>query len=336
MIVRVNQTILKGPNTNYFTVGSNNYQYTLDATNIQPYSINAGALQVYANGTLLTLNQDYTVDVSGVTISINRTTYNTYKGKRLAISLVGSSDYVLSGNTITFTQAYQSSDYVEVLSAYQHDILKIERSRTKASNNLTLTAGTPAFYKYNGILGGTIILQNTVLDENYILVIKNGSLLTPSVDFKLNPDLVSITLALPLQLNDIVETIIFAGTPVASGFSFMQFKDMLNRTIYKRLNKEKQTQLAQDLNYYDNSIYVKDAGNFDKPNIALNRPGVIEIHGERIEFFTITGNQLGQLRRGTLGTGTPVVHKAGTYVQDIGPSENYSLCRYNQHLPSYK
>jgi hypothetical protein len=40
-----------------------------------------------------------------------------------------------------------------------------------------------------------------------------------------------------------------------------------------------------------------------------------------IEYFVKTGNVLSQLRRGTLGTGTPAVHRAGSYVQDIGPSE---------------
>ena len=333
VIVRVNQVILKGPNTSYFTIASNNYTYTLDATNIQPFSINASQLEIYAGGTLLTINQDYTVDVSGVSVSINRATYRKYKGQRLAIKLVDSADYVCANNSITFSTAYLSSDYVEVLSAYRHDILQIERSKTKASNNLTFTSDSPAFYKYTGILGGTINLQNSVLDENYIWVIKNGTLLTPSVDFKLNPNLTSITLSSSLSLNDVVETIIFAGTPVVSGYSFMQFKDMLNRTIYKRLSKEKQTRLSQDLNFYDSYIYVDDAGNFDKPNINLNRPGVIEIHGERIEFFTIDGNKLGQLRRGTLGTGTPVLHKAGTHVQDIGPSETIP---YNDVINTYQ
>ena len=321
VIVRVNQQVLKGPNSSYFTIASNKYDYTLDATNIQPYSINAGQLQVYANGTLLTINQDYTVDVSGVTISITKSTYSQYKGTRLAISLVNSADYVCTNNTITFNQVYAQTDYVEIISAFKHDILKIERTRTKASNNLTFSAATPAFYTYTGILGGSILLQNSVLNENYIWVIKNGTLLTPSVDFKLNPDLSSISLAGNVQLNDVIETIIFAGAPINPGFSYMQFKDMLNRTIYKRLSKEKQTTLTQDLHFYDSYIYVADAGNIDKPNPNLNRPGIIEIHGERIEFFTLDGNKLGQLRRGTLGTGTPQLHKSGTFVQDIGPSE---------------
>ena len=321
IIVSANNRILKGPNSSYFTIGSNNYQYTLDASVAQPYSLNASQLQIYADGALLTLNKDYTVDVSGITVSINRVTYRTYKGKTLQVMLIGSADYTCTANSITFSTAYSNSDYVTVLSAYQHDILKIERSVTKASTNLTFSSKSPAFYKYVGIIGGVISLQSSVLDENYFWVVKNGILLSSSVDYKLNPDLISITLAKSLIINDVIEIILFTGTLISNGYSYMQFKDMLNRTIYKRLSKEKQTRLAQDLNFYDSYIYVNDAGNFDKPNRKLNRPGVIEIHGERIEFFTIDENKLGQLRRGTLGTGTPSMHLKGTYVQDIGPSE---------------
>ena len=53
----------------------------------------------------------------------------------------------------------------------------------------------------------------------------------------------------------------------------------------------------------------------------MNLPGIIEINGERIEYFTKVGNILGQLRRGTLGTGAPDLHRYSTLVLDIGPSE---------------
>jgi hypothetical protein len=101
----------------------------------------------------------------------------------------------------------------------------------------------------------------------------------------------------------------------------MQFKDMLNRTHYKRISKAKSTRLARDLKQKDVNIYVVDGANLSAPNPSLNLPGIIEINGERIEYFTKTGNVLGQLRRATLGTGAPALHRVGTIVLDIGPSE---------------
>jgi hypothetical protein len=101
----------------------------------------------------------------------------------------------------------------------------------------------------------------------------------------------------------------------------MQFKDMLNNVSYIRLNANKRTTLAQDLNWNDTTIVVEDASVLEVPNPSGNIPGVIEIRGERIEYFTVTGNVLGQLRRGTAGTGVYNLNKAGTFVQCIGISE---------------
>jgi hypothetical protein len=87
------------------------------------------------------------------------------------------------------------------------------------------------------------------------------------------------------------------------------------------LSASKQTQLTVELKNTDTTITVVNASTFDVPNPAVNKPGIIEIHGERIEYFTKVGNVLGQIRRGTLGTGTPKVHPVNSYVQDIGSSE---------------
>ena len=96
---------------------------------------------------------------------------------------------------------------------------------------------------------------------------------------------------------------------------------MLNRVHFKRLSLNKQTRLVNDLHYNDVTITVENASAFDQPNPSQNRPGVIEVQGERIEFFAIEGNVLSKLRRGTLGTGVRSVHKAGAVVQEIGSSE---------------
>lgn len=322
VIVRANQQILTGPNTSYFTISGNQYTYTLDQSAVQPYSINTSDVTVYADGNLLQLITDYSVDTSGVSVSINQATYRKYTGKRLIVSIVSQQDYSIVGTTITFSEAYTANDYVEVISAFKHDILQVQRTKKKATSNLQFTAKTPNYYKYIGVLGGKIELSTTVTTESQLWVTKNKTLLVNSVDYRLTPTLDSIVLDKAPDINDEFEVIIFAGSPVRPGLSYMQFKDMLNRTVYKRLSALKQDELAQDLNYYDSTIVVKDAGNFDKPNPDLNKPGVIEINGERIEYFTVKNNTvLGQLRRGTLGTGVPTVHGAGSKVQDIGPSE---------------
>ena len=46
------------------------------------------------------------------------------------------------------------------------------------------------------------------------------------------------------------------------------------------------------------------------------------INGERIEYFVKNDNVLSQLRRGTLGTGTPEIHSAGSTVFDQSTINN--------------
>ena len=108
---------------------------------------------------------------------------------------------------------------------------------------------------------------------------------------------------------------------VTTAYAYMQFKDMLNRTHYKRMPAVKQTTLVKALLSTDTSIFVSDASVFTIPDPVANKPGIIEINGERIEFFIKNGNILSQLRRGTLGTGISDYVNLGANVQELGASE---------------
>ena len=68
------------------------------------------------------------------------------------------------------------------------------------------------------------------------------------------------------------------------------------------------------------TIQVKDGTRLPEPNAAKNIPGVIFVDKERIEYFTKSGDTLGQLRRGTLGTGIKA-HSSGTQVVDASGTQ---------------
>jgi hypothetical protein len=224
-------------------------------------------------------------------------------------------------NQITFKTAYDNTHLVQVISSYKHDILDIERTTINVSTSATLIADTSDYYYYQNMSGGLLKLDRPVVNDNYIWVIKNTTLLTPSVDYKLNDDHQSITLGANLIQTDKVTLITFGSNILRAGIAYMQFKDMLNRVSYKRLSANKQAMLASDLHWNDTQILVDNASTFDLPNPANNRPGVVEIRGERIEYFAKDGNTLSKLRRGTLGTGVQTLTLQGTAVQDIGTSE---------------
>jgi len=335
MLVRVNQTFLKGPNNSYYKIKGNQLTYNIDPAKFLPYSVSATDIFVYANGVLLTSGVDYTVEIGGINVKIAQSIRQTYLNKELIISIKQEQGYVyippagIYGPRIQFSTAVTSNDVVEVISGYKHDILDIQATAVNVTSKLSITPDTTAFYNYRGVAGGVIQLDRAVLDDNYVWLYKNGILLTPSIDFKLNENKLSLTLALYPDPEDEFNIVTFGGSVSSSGISYMQFKDMLNRLHFKRLNANKQTVLVTDLKYIDTSIEVLDASNFDAPSIANNKPGIIEIRGERIEFFTLipkvvgpnTTYLLGQLRRGTLGTGTPKLHKIGAFVQEIGASE---------------
>ena len=335
MLVRVNNRLLKGPSNIYYTITGTKVNYSIDPVKFLPYSLSINDIYVYAGGVLLTSGIDYIVELSGITVKITQNVRKTYLNKELIISVKQDQEYSYIPSAgvipaqIEFIENYTSEDLIEVITSYKHNILDIQRTSVNVTSNFELTPDTPDFYTYKGVAGGIIPLDRTVIDDNYVWVIKNRALLTPSADFKLNEDRKSIKLAFYPDSADEFTVITFGSKVLKSGVSYMQFKDMLNRIHYKRLNANKRSVLVKDLKYLDTYIEVEDASNFDIPSISNNKPGIIEIRGERIEFFTLetkvvgttTTYLLGQLRRGTLGTGVSKVHKVGSYVQDLGPSE---------------
>jgi len=327
MIVKIGQNILNSPNNSYFEIKNNKLNYSLDKIIIPPYSANIEHLSVFANGILLEIGIDYIVDLSGITIKINKNTYSRFVGKTLTVSVADDTGYVYIPATSTtvatlrLSQIYDIPSVIEVTTFFKHDVLDMHRSNLTVIPSATFAFDSLEYYQCTDVKTGTINLDRAVIDDRYVWVIHNGTLLIPSIDFKLNDDKTSVRIFKLPELTDNISLITFSSNVDRPAISYMQFKDMLNRTHFKRLNLSKQTWLVKELSFRDITITVNDASNFDQPTISLNKPGIIEINGERIEFFTVNGNVLGQLRRGTLGTGTPKVHPVGEFVQEISASE---------------
>jgi len=98
------------------------------------------------------------------------------------------------------------------------------------------------------------------------------------------------------------------------------FYNMRGEETYLRISDSYTTMLTQELALTDTVIHVGDASKMPAPNPAGAIPGAVFINGERITYFVrdLTNNTLGQIRRGTWGTGAPELHPYGTYVVDGG------------------
>jgi hypothetical protein len=95
-------------------------------------------------------------------------------------------------------------------------------------------------------------------------------------------------------------------------------KDFLGKSSFTRLSKDDSTYLTQPLKVTDTEIYIADGSILSPSNSDKNKPGVVLIAGERIEFFKNINNVLSQLRRGTGGTSPADYVAEGSRVIDQG------------------
>jgi len=168
-----------------------------------------------------------------------------------------------------------------------------------------------------------IKLRREAIDAEYVWLTINGLLKTPSVDYILTDDKKFIKLGFTLNEDDVIELIQFSSDgAVSNKFGYRQFKDMLNRTHYKRLGDANTYRLAKDLKVFDTEIELENGDALPEPNKESNIPGVIFVNGERIEYFAKDENKLTQLRRGTLGTGVAYIHYARSKVFDQGVKQS--------------
>ena len=117
-----------------------------------------------------------------------------------------------------------------------------------------------------------------------------------------------------------VFTKINGGTDITG---YRMFSNMMREESYIRIADAHFTLLAVDLAITDTEIVVGDASTLSVPNIAGAVPGVIFMNNERITYWTIdlVTNTLGQIRRGTQGTGTRLVHPADSMIIDASASQ---------------
>jgi hypothetical protein len=272
-------------------------------------------------GTDATISVDYNLISVTPAITVNVTPVGYKENSKLTVLVDKEADYIVNGQTITFNNVYSEGTKFEIISFYNHNILGIERTVDSLVPTSTILPGTTEYFELSSKLGGIFKLRQTAVSGDFVWIIKNGKLLMNNVDYILMDDFTTVKLSNFLLDTDEVQVIAFTNTVVDDVFGYMQFKDILNRVHYKRLNKNKATTLVKALNQLDKEIEVVNAEVLDNPSPGMNIPGIIEINGERIEYFVKSGNKLSQLRRGTLGTGVPTTHAVKSVVQGLGASE---------------
>ena len=315
LIVKTGNKILSpGYNIQYTIPQNSQREYALEEFQQQPGSLLTEDIKVFLNGEEILTPATWRFDIANTSIILNDDI--GIPGDIIEIYVITDGEYLLTSPTnIQLTNAPDAGTIVEIFQFSNHDILEIERIDYDVVSRITLQEDNTDYNTFNRLSVGEITLRKPAVDTKYVWVIKNGILLTPDIDYAVSEDKHKVQLSAYPNTSDVIDVMHFTANVSTPKFAYRQFKDILNRTHFKRLDAATTT-LAQPLNYYDLRIEVTDSTELSEPNKGQNLPGIIFINGERIEYFVKEGNTLRQLRRGTLGTGIKNIHEAGSKVFD--------------------
>ena len=312
VIVKLDDQILNaGYNVEYVVPTGRPRRYKLESFQQPSGTLQAEDVKVFINGQEISTPVQWRFDVFNSEIVLSDEV--GFVNDLVEIYVITDGDYQLNNSTLVLNQTPSAGQTVEVFKFSNHDLLGIERINYDVVAREVVEPGDIDYVTYQRLTYGEITLRKPAVGAEYVWVTKNKVLLTPNVDYFLTDNKTKIQLVNKPTQTDTIEITHFTAPIVVPRFAFRQFKDMLNRTHFKRLDAA-DTVLAQDLNYYDLRIEVVDGSNLPTPNKSNNLPGIVFIDGERIEYFVKEDNTLRQLRRGTLGTGVKSVHVAGSKV----------------------
>ena len=312
--VEVNGRVLRGPDNTYYLGDGSTYTYGVvstlaDDSTVDPAKTisSASQVQVFVNGVKKDLSTHYTVDVGNqnvefVTAHVPTTT------DVICISTLVDHQYFNEGTDIILVPSAITSPY----SLSASDVLSV----TTFNNALGMKQRREVL---EGRGSGVFKLRFNTLDAGYTYVWLNGQQLIQASDYTVSGNTLTIN-GRTILSSDRLDVMYFAVDSAVNATGFRIFKDMLNRTFYKRISKTATTKLTLDMTESTQTFTVEDGSVLPTPDIASNTPGVVFIDKERIEYFIKTDNVLSQLRRGTLGTGIKE-HGSGTEVVDASGTQ---------------
>jgi hypothetical protein len=280
IIVKVDNSILNAGYNLQFTIPQLNLrEYALETFQQPVGSLDAFDVKVFLNGVEIFAPVQWRLEIANSSIILSDEV--GVAGDLVEVYVVTDGDYRISGNTVTLNTAPTAGTAIEIYQFSNHDIIGIERINYDVVSRTILFPEDIQYTTYNRLTVGEITLRSPAVDAEYVWVAVNGELLTPSVDYYVTDDKTKVRLVRTPAASDVIDIIHFTAPVNAARFAYRQFKDMLNRTHFKRLDTAA-TALAQPLNYYDLRIELVDGTTLAEPNKGQNMPGIIFINGERI------------------------------------------------------
>ena len=326
-VVEIGGKVLRGPDTTYYRGDGTTYTFGIasslsDGSTVDPSKVitNSNQIEVHYNGRKLTEGAlpggNYTVDLGAQTVSTNAPAN--------------------PGDVVAITTLVDKHYHID--SSSSSPVLVLDPTQLAADG---FSAGSMRVTTFNNALGmkvrrevlegrpsGVHELAYTPLNSSYMYVWFNGEALVQGFDYTLSGSTITIS-GKTITSSDRLDVMYFALQTATDSTGFRIFKDMMNRTFYKRISRTHTTRLTQTLTTDATDIVVADATVLADPQTVIGLdgstvstiiPGVVFIGKERIEYFTKTNNRLGQLKRGTLGTGIKE-HGSGADVVDASGTQ---------------
>lgn len=309
-IVEINGTALQGVDTTYQVYDGITNQLTIG---VDPYEF-AGTvvpsnLTVFVNNSPIVNLRDYVYSFTTKTLTIDPSVLT--EGDIIKVENDFRAQYSISGDILTLTQDAQA-----LISNNDDSTIKDEIVVTWFSSypdmNIVSDEYTGNQVQYQ--------LSSAPLSVSYVWVYKNGKRLVQGEEYSLSMPRAVVYLKDTTTQDDKIKIVQFGSDIKRATSAYEIHKDMLNIYHYNRYSTGDIT-LVTDLTYYAQTIELNDASSLFVPNASRNKPGAIEINGERIEYLQKVGNTLSQLRRGSKGTSIGELYLAGSNVTDVGPTE---------------
>jgi hypothetical protein len=343
-LVRLNGSDLIPSQQSYYVGDSVQTTFTLTQSYVKDYSIvSVDDITVVVDGVALNYLIDYTINKYQITGTwyVDVIFSNApILGSRITISDASTADYRIYGTDTLILNpnvAITAPGEITVVTFGNHDPTNIYTKIFSGSSTVTTVLdlgfdniGFEAPFDNeldNVIVSTSYVLPVPVTNYNdlYITVKDPGTTggynLSPYSEYYLEtPTTVRLSSGLQLASNSTIVVRIFGTQKRQLAAEFRIFKDLQDTFRYYALNNSKTTKLVQDLLPSDQWVYVEDVTVLQNPDPTNNLAGVVFINGERIVygFKDLINNRLGNIRRGTAGTGLADVHQSGTQVYDSG------------------
>jgi len=323
VVVTVNDQVLDPGYYETFNLTANVFEYSLNKEQVDLGNIPGYTVEVYIDDTKLQYLQDYNWDSDRAAVILDNNVVSFDAGQDLKVYVRHNAEYqfgnfvneefIVDNNTITFDTIYAENAKIKIYRFNNATHQGLIRDRITVKSLSGLQENTKEWRKISNIINKKINLTTETVDAQYVWLSRNKQLLTPNVDYVIDSSKKVIEIITDVDLGDEFLVIHFAAGPVQSELSWIQFKDILNRTRFYAITNNQEYTLADDLYWYDKKLTLKNADNLPSPGVN-DKPGIIWINGERIEYYVRDGNVISQIRRGTLGTGVPVLHEKSTEV----------------------